>query len=183
MEIVFFHDFITPQEQTELLEWAHKMLPHLDPNGEQRAFKKVCLLPWRPPAYDVVRLRLQERVALKEIVREPMFGWYLSSIGEGGAVHRHKDPTPPGHRHLRCNIFLQLPEGGGLPIVEDQTQPVRERSFLCFFPSDLWHGSQAVEGRGKRRVICSFGYLVRDTYRLPGWVDARVGQEAEAVAP
>lgn len=176
MEVALFHDFISEAERLELLKWSDEMLPHLNPNGKGRAFKKAGLLPYRPPAFEAARLRLQRVLPFKEIVREPMFGWYLSSIGEGGAVHQHMDPAPPGHRHLRCNVFVQLPDEGGFPIIDGRVQPVAERCFLCFFPSSLMHGSQPVAGP-RRRVLCSYGYLVKEDFRLPTLPDGPVQPE------
>src|SRR5207249_3400891 len=81
----------------------------------------------------------------------------------------HIDSTPPGRRHLRCNLFVQLPIVGGFPIVEEQSVEVEERMLLAFYPSEKRHSSQAVQG-DKWRIICSFGYLVPLDHVLPGSV-------------
>jgi hypothetical protein len=142
------------------------MRPSLRQNGEGRAFRKVPELSNVPSTYHDVRYRIQEAMNLGPDARpEPMFGWYLSIISAGGAIHVHTDPSRPNRRHLRCNLFIQLPEQGGHPIIEDHVQVVRERSLLAFFPSERRHASEPVHG-SRWRVVCSFGYLVFNSYEL-----------------
>jgi hypothetical protein len=81
-------------------------------------------------------------------------------------VHEHIDRATADTRHLRCNLFLQLPDEGGLPIIEGQLFVVSERSVLAFFSNEKMHASQSV-GSSKWRIILSFGYLVPKTYHLP----------------
>jgi len=161
------HDFITADEQAHLVSWALPLRPHLEDNGPGRTYAKVDALPHAPPLYDAVQHRLATRLAIPlEALPEPIFGWYLSIISEGGAVHSHIDPAPAGARHLRCNLFLQLPHEGGLPLIMGTPIPVRERSLLAFFPSEERHASQAVAG-DRWRIICSFGYLTPPDYVIP----------------
>lgn len=159
-------DFISEDERVELLDWAMRMRPHLKSNGASRQFRQTDTLPDTPTVYGVMRERLECTLRLDGAEREPMFGWYLSIIDEGGAVHGHLDPTKPGRRHLRCNVFLQTPASGGAPVVEGEAHEVGDGDLLAFFPSEKRHWSQAVHG-GLARVICSFGYLVPTNYRLP----------------
>jgi hypothetical protein len=163
----FCADVISTEEQSVLVEWALEMSPLLKANGPGRTFLKVPDLPFAPPEYETVRARIEALLNLPpETDPEPVFGRYLSVISEGGAVHPHLDPTPDNRRHLRCNLFLQLPDEGGLPIIARREIPVRERSILAFFPSDEWHSSQAVHGP-YWRIICSFGYLTPLEYAIP----------------
>ena len=165
-------DFITPDERRQLTAWARRMAPHLRANRVDnrggRAYNQVDRLPELPPLYDEVRLRLQRLLGLGENPqREAEFGWYLSIISDGGEVHSHLDTTPEGTRHLRCNLFLQLPIKGGRPVIDRTPFDVAPRTLLAFFPSEQRHRSEPVTGR-RRRIILSFGYTVPMDYRLPG---------------
>lgn len=160
-------EFISESDRTNLVAWALSMKPFLKDNGPGRSFRKVEELPTIDPVHTAVRLKLQALLKVgPDAEPEPMFGWYLSIISDGGAVHPHMDPAPPNMRHLRCNIFLQVPESGGLPFIERRPVAVRERTLLCFFPSERRHSSQPAGG-DRQRIILSFGYLVSDDYRLP----------------
>lgn len=168
-DLTIVPDFITEAERTGLLAWARAMRPHLkaNPNGDNRYSRRMEFLPRVDPLHAAVRLRLQRQLGLPDdIAPEPRFGWYISIIGAGGYVHMHQDPTPEGMRHLRANLFLQLPFHGGRPAVERNIYPVAERSLLAFFPSERRHFSEPVYGR-RRRIILSFGYLVPADYVLP----------------
>jgi len=159
--------FISIPEQEALRKWGHSMLPFLRPNGHERAFMQVYSLPSVPEEYEIVRRRLQNHFGVTDEQREPKFGWYLGSIGEGGMIHEHRDPAPEGLRHLRCNLFVQTPDSGGEPVIEDVVQPYEERMLLCFFPSEQRHRSNRVNG-SSRRITCSFGYLVGTSFELAG---------------
>lgn len=67
---------------------------------------------------------------------EPRFGLFLSIIRSGGAVHDHRDFSPPGTRHLRCNLFLDLPEQGGRPVILEEPIHVAPRMLLAFYAND-----------------------------------------------
>jgi len=127
----------------------------------------VWELPDIDPHHGLVRERLERRLQIPATATpEPMFGWYLSIISGGGGVHPHLDATEPGKRHLRCNVFLQLPVMGGMPVIEGRRIWVRPRGFLAFFPSERRHSSERVNG-DRQRIILSFGYSVPETYILP----------------
>jgi hypothetical protein len=168
-ELITVPAFITPPERRELLAWAKAMEPHMRANasGAGRHYQRIENLPHTPNIHRRVRLRLQAFMGVAaDAAPEPVFGWYVSIISDGGAVQLHRDPTPPGTRHLRCNLFLQVPESGGRPVVADQPIDVEERMVLAFFPSEQFHSSEPAVG-SRRRVMCSFGYLVPESYRLP----------------
>lgn len=160
-------DFITVEEQRTLLDWAVTMEPHLHANGPSRAFRQIDALPHVDPLWDTVRQRVTHAMDVADgAVVEPLIGHYLSIIAGGGAVHRHKDPTPAGTRHLRCNLFLQLPAEGGRPIVLDTPIAIAPRMAFAFYPSEMRHGSERVGG-DVPRVLLSFGYTVPADHRLP----------------
>ncbi|KQS51703.1 MULTISPECIES: outer membrane protein assembly factor BamB family protein [unclassified Sphingomonas] len=165
-DLQVWQDFISERERNELVAWAVRMRPHLQANFANRQYRQTDTLPELPQVYTTVRERLERSARLADAEREPEFGWYLSVIESGGAVHSHLDPTRPGRRHLRCNLFLQLPQAGGFPVIEGQSRPLGEGDMLAFFPSERRHRSEVVGG-DRARIICSFGYLVPENYALP----------------
>lgn len=168
-ELITVAAFVSPPERRELVAWVRAMEPHMraNANGAGRHYQRIENLPHTPNLHRRIRLRLQSFMGVPpDAPPEPTFGWYVSIISDGGAVQPHRDWTAPGMRHLRCNLFLQTPEGGGRPVVADQPIDVEERMFLAFFPSEQLHASEPALGE-RRRIICSFGYLVPESYRLP----------------
>ncbi len=160
-------EFVTADEQQALREWAYAMERHLRPNGPGRAFLQIDALPAPHPLWDRVRQRVVKTMALgQDPVTEGVIGHYLSIIASGGAVHRHKDASPAGTRHLRCNLFLQLPTDGGRPLLRNVAIDVAERALFCFYASETPHASEAVGGE-RKRIILSFGYTVPADHRLP----------------
>lgn len=162
-------NFIGEDERLALVAWVERMTPYLVINkkGPFRRSAQVRKLPTIDPHFDIVRRRVMHVLNLPEDTPvEEELGAYISVISPGGVVHRHRDPTPAGTRHLRCNLFLQLPEKGGRPIIADVPLNVAPRTLLAFYPSDLIHYSEPFEGDA-RRVLLSFGYTVPDHHRLP----------------
>jgi len=158
---LIIQEFITEIEQRVLIDWEEQVRPFLRHNrrGPERLYEQVQNLPIVPAEYNSIRRRLQAMLTLHDDDREPEFGWFLGSIGAGGFVHEHLDRSRFGRRHFRCNLFIQTPECGGEPIIEGIVQPFRERMLLCFFPDLQRHRSNVVAGL-KRRIVCSFGYLI-----------------------
>lgn len=173
-QIVFVNDFITHEEHQVLHKWALEMVPLLRPNGPQRAYLRTEYLPWLPAEYTLIRKRIECKLQIGTARREPDHGLFLGSISNGGAVHEHVDRAPANSRHLRCNLFIQLPVSGGEPVIQNTPQPYRERMLLCFFPNEQPHRCQPVKGT-RQRLMCSFGYLVPLQYRLPDIGNCELG--------
>ncbi|PTS80730.1 hypothetical protein DBR17_10520 [Sphingomonas sp. HMWF008] len=162
-------NFITEDERAGLVAWARAMEPHFVDNkfGPFRRAAQIHKLPTVDPLFKVVQRRVIEAMNLSEDTpKEQQLGAYLSVISPGGAVQRHRDPTPEGTRHLRCNIFLQLPESGARPMIVDVPVSVATRSLLAFYPSELVHSSEAFGG-DRERILLSFGFTVSNEHRLP----------------
>ena len=167
-EVLRIADFVTAAEASELLRWAWRMAPFLRSNGPGRSFLRVHLLPEQPALHAAVAERARLHAAGHAAsALEPVLTNYLSIISDGGAVHPHTDSTPAGTRHLRCNLFLQLPDAGGRPIIGGLPFDVAERTLLCFFPSSSLHSSEPAAGE-RRRVLLSFGLLVPEGFSLRG---------------
>ena len=166
-ERILLPDFIAEDERRHLRDWAFSVEPYLRTNGPGRLCKKTDLIPSTDARYHAVRLRLQRHMGLADdIAPEPDHGWLVSIIAAGGEVHPHIDSSPPGMRHVRCNLFLQIPEGGGRPVIDGVPIDVSERMLLAFYPSERKHWSEPCIGM-RERVMLSFGYVVPLDYRLP----------------
>jgi hypothetical protein len=159
-------EFITPDERAALIAWAEPMEPLLKPNGMYRAYRDVRTLPSVDPTWGRVRSRVEALMDLgDDPVVEARFGLFLSIIRTGGAIHDHRDTSPPGTRHLRCNLFLDLPAQGGRPIILEKPIDVAPRMLLAFYANEMRHSSEPADG--DRRIILSFGYTVPLSHRLP----------------
>ena len=166
LEVLRVAEFVTVDEARDLLDWALLMEPCLRGNGLNRAFLRVHQLPQQPALHAMVAERVRTRVAGHDSsVLEPVLNNYLSIISTAGAVQPHTDSAPDGTRHLRCNLFLQLPEGGGRPIIDGNAFDVVERGLLCFFPSRSLHASEPTTGL-RKRVMLSFGLLVPSAFEF-----------------
>lgn len=156
-----------PGDCAALLDWARSMRPHLPPGDPGRFFRKTADLPNLHPLYTPLRFRLQQLFELGDTpTEESHLGWFLGMGDPGSRIKPHPDHTRPGTCILRCNLFLQVPSGGGLPVIQGAPFEVEDGTLLAFLPSELLHWSQPVEGR-KRRIVLSFGYTVPGDYRLP----------------
>ena len=154
--------FITEQERDALLRWSERQLAsgQLKNNGKNRFYNQTRNLKEIPPEFFSIRDRIVHEIEVNgEIVDEPHISSYISTIGPGGKVHWHRDATRRGCNHLRFNLMVSKPDGGGRPIIRDTPVDVSERDMWYFYANKHRHGSEAVEGN-KRRVICSYGFLV-----------------------
>ena len=164
-DVIRVSEFVDRAEQKALQQWATEMEPFLKSNGGQRAYGHIQDLPRVAEIHGIVRERIETWLRLEDARPEPAIGWYLSIIDTEGAVHKHRDSTESGFRHLRCNLFIQASQTGGEPVIGGRAYPVQDRMLLCFFPSELVHWSLPARGPQKR-ILCSFGYLVPDSYSL-----------------
>ena len=156
--------FLTSDEHATLLGWAEEQYSggHLMVNntGDRRYFRSYTEADSAVPAlFWDVRRRALSTFSVTDYEDEPLFKCFLGCNIEGGFVHRHTDPAPPGKYHVRMNIMVSKPRGGGEPIIDGRKVQVEEKDLWCFFPSFMLHESTPVQGARKRFVI-SIGVLV-----------------------
>lgn len=171
LEVLRIGEFVDRPEAEDLLHWAFRMEPYLRSNGPGRVFLRTHTLPEQRLLHAAVADRIR-RTVIGDFAStlEPVLTNYLSIISTGGAVHPHIDTAPEGTRHLRCNLFLQVAEAGGHPIIGDAAFNVADRTLLCFFPSSHLHSSMPAGG-SRKRVLLSFGFLVPASFRLDAAMD------------
>lgn len=166
-ETVVLRGFLSPQEHKQLTHWADGQLArgHLqtNPYGEHRWFRSYGKNdPLVPSVFWKVRRRAVSAFSVRDYEDEPDYRCFLGCNSEGGYVHRHIDSSPPGKLHVRMNLMLSRPFGGGMPVIDGQEFDIGEGDLWCFFPSIMPHESTPVMGDRKRMVV-SIGILVPRT--------------------
>jgi hypothetical protein len=154
--------FITPDEHAVLLDWAEGQfgngrLPS-NPAGPNRFFARYEQGDDVPDLFWDVRKRAVTLFSAQDYEDEPNYRCFLGCNTEGGFISPHKDPSPPGKRHVRMNIVLQMPNRGGYPVIDGKTYRVEDRDLWCFYPTLMLHSSKPAAGEKKRFVI-SIGVL------------------------
>jgi hypothetical protein len=155
-------DFISKGECAELLEWAKECKPLLRKNsaGPHRHFNNIKRLP-NNTLVRKVQKRVLSTYKLSDVDKEDGFiGSILSFQTEGAFVHSHTDEIK-NKRHLRFNLFLSVPESGGVPIYDGEEMPIKERLLIPYEADRYFHSSTPVVGN-KPRIIISFGWSFDD---------------------
>jgi len=166
-ETVVLRGFLSVQEHKQLMFWANTQLAdgHLttNPYGEHRWFRSYGKNdPLVPSVFWKVRRRAVATFSVRDYEDEPDYRCFLGCNTEGGYVHRHVDSSAPGKLHVRMNLMLSKPAGGGMPVIDGEEFDIGERDLWCFFPSIMPHESTPVTGDRKRFVV-SIGILVPNT--------------------
>ena len=162
-EVAVVPQFITRDEQSALLRWAEEQFAgnHLksNPAGPNRFFASYEEDGSAPDLFWQIRRRAVSTFSVTDYEDEPRFKCFLGCNTEGGFIHEHRDPSPPGKHHVRMNIMLSKPLGGGRYVIEGKKLNVEERDLWCFYPTVMRHSSTPVRGNRKRFVL-SIGILV-----------------------
>jgi hypothetical protein len=166
-ETVVLRDFLTVQEHKQLMYWADTQLARghltINPYGEHRWFRSYGENdPLVPSVFWKVRRRAVATFSVRDYDYEPDYRCFLGCNTEGGYVHRHIDSSPPGKLHVRMNLMLSKPVGGGMPVIGSKEFDIEERDLWCFFPSIMPHESTPVMG-DRKRFVASIGILVPNT--------------------
>jgi len=99
----------------------------------------------------------------KYVIKDPLFGWFLSYSTEGHVVKYHQDPIlnlPEDYTDIiRINFMLKKPESGGQPIINKKIIEVKENDYWICHASKDFHTSVEVKG-DKPRIVLSMGYAL-----------------------
>ena len=76
----------------------------------------------------------------------------------GAYTHTHMDTAPDGLVHVRCNVMLERPADGGMPVIDGEVIDVDVGDLWIVLASMEEHGSTPISS--PKRVIKSFGGLV-----------------------
>jgi hypothetical protein len=151
-------EVMKPEEQKTIIEWANLNYHRFKKNGTGRQYRKFRELPDVPECVYTIRERIVQREKLYGVMQEPLLTDYIGYIQDGGQIHPHIDPNRGDLIHTRFNVFVQLPQKGGMPIYNDETIQVRERTYIICYAGLHKHYCEKVEG-SKARIILSYGFL------------------------
>ena len=162
----FYDDFISQEEQSTIRKWAlrnEKYLIHgaKGPNRARQLFNKI------PETLNIlgdIKTRIIESENLHEIATDSVRGDYLSIQRNHAVVPPHMDvDIQPGNGNwyymCRYNIFISLPEIGGLPIYAGETLNITERSMLKVDAGLVIHGTTQIVGE-LPRIMLSYGFSI-----------------------
>lgn len=157
--------FITNKERDALLEWATDCRKSLKPNGvtPYRFFNFLDKLPHNNLVSSISE-RVLDNYGLGDTPKiDGHLGSLLSWHEEHAAVHPHTDdPRLQGYRHYRFNLFLSVPNVGGVPIYNGEQIDVEEGMLVPYEADVHEHSSTKVVG-DKPRIIISFGWLFKES--------------------
>jgi len=155
-------EFINPDEQKSLVDWAYEVRNLLEPNpaSPKRFFKRLKELPENTLVDKVIQKILKVYKLDTTLKYDGDLGSLLSWHDEGGSVHEHTDKPLeyPALRHYRFNLFINLPDAGGVPIYNGKPLDVEERRLVPYEADIHPHSSTKVIGI-KPRIVLSFGWL------------------------
>src|SRR5688500_19000934 len=166
-----FNEACTEAQRARLSAWVTELRRgnRLTPNteGPHRFHRNIAELGWVHPDLLEIRATLVGRFGLGPYRSDPAFGDMVSLHEPGAFVHEHVDPCVEGERHVRLNVVLQHPEGGGMPILDGRQLAIEPGQGWIFRPYKVRHASTVVEG-ATPRINLSLGWSVSPSYRLPG---------------
>jgi hypothetical protein len=110
--------------------------------------------------FEIKKKILSRENITKNYIDDSTFGDYIGYITNGGKIHKHKDPTITGYSHVRFNLFLSLPQKGGLPIYNEKIIPVGIGDYVKCLSSEYYHECQMVVG-DIPRIVISYGIYLK----------------------
>lgn len=153
-------DFIaTLEEQAIIVNWVRLKYPLFRMNGYNRYMTILDQFNDVPECIWAIKQRIVDKEKLHDAVQEPMFRDAIGYAMENGELHLHKDPNKNGLIHTRFNVYLQIPEKGGLPIYDNKVLALKERTYICCRSGLDYHCCQKIEGP-RERIVLSFGFLL-----------------------
>ena len=161
----YYEDFITIDEQLFLRDWALRNENYLIPNstGPYRKRSPLNLLGDYPPLLIELKERLLDLESIrddKDIIIDDKQD-IISVQRNLGQIPTHKDyDRKEGYSLRRYNIFISLPDKGGLPIYGDEVLEIKERCILRVDAGLIPHSTIPNEGDNPR-IMLSYGFHVK----------------------
>ena len=171
-----YEDFITDEEQEELLLWTNNnsYLFKVNQTGSDLinapyGSRKIGVLKnIKNSPLDLVN-KIKDRVieleGIKNWKEEPYFQDAIGINEEGGAIHTHIDPNDLGYVHVRYNIILSYPLDGGHSIYNGKINVLKEKLAWRCVAGKVAHGSIPVVGI-KPRITLTLGFLIPETQKV-----------------
>lgn len=167
----FYDNFISEEEQEIIREWALRnekflLTNPVSPGGPFRCREVFENIPETLDILTDIKSRIVEVENLKGIAQGDFYQDFLSIHKNGSFIQKHFDRCFEGNTYYirRYNIFIALPEKGGLPIYSDEILKITERSMLKVDAGLIIHGTTPVVGE-KPRIILSYGFkLIKNIF-------------------
>jgi hypothetical protein len=171
-----YEDFITDEEQLQLLEWANKN-SHLfqvnetgsDMVNSPYGSRKIGIIQKIKNSPIELVKRIKDRVVEIEQIKnwreEPYFKDAIGIHGESGAIHIHTDKNAPGYVHVRYNVILSYPNEGGHSIYNGKINVLKEKMVWRCIAGEIPHGSTTVIG-DKPRTTLTLGFLIPEVQKV-----------------
>lgn len=167
-----YEDFITNEEQNELLLWTKNNIHQFRVNEANNHItnapygsRKIGILSEiENSPIDLIK-KIKDRVVeieqIKDWIIEPYFQDAITINEEGGLIHIHMDKNSIGYIHTRYNVILSYPNEGGHSIYNGKVNELKERMVWRCVAGKVEHGSTAVIG-DKSRITLTLGFLIPD---------------------
>jgi len=160
----YHNDFITEEERIIVKEWAIRNEQYLIPNpsGPFRARELFEFIPEKLDLLNEIKERIIEVEGIEEELFEPFRGDFVSIQRNGAKVPEHIDHNPENKTlySRRYNVFISLPEKGGLPIYNGEVLHLSEKCLLKVDSGLIPHSTTIIEGNTPR-IILSYGFAFK----------------------
>ena len=160
----YYPDFIKEDERLIIMDWALRNESYLIPNptGPFRRNQLFKLIPEKLELLDEIKGRIIEIEELSDKWFEPYRGDVVSIQRNGGKVPEHIDHNPYDETlySRRYNVFISLPENGGLPIYDGEVLNVVEKCLLKVESGLIKHSTTIIDGQIPR-IILSYGFAIK----------------------
>ena len=159
----FYENFISQEEQEIIREWALRNEKYLiaNPTGPFRVKQLFEKIPEKLELLNDIKRKIIEIEGLHNNKFEVFMGNFISIHRNGAKVPNHVDHNPEDTslHSRRYNVFISLPEKGGLPVYDGEVLNVIERTLLKVESGLISHSTTQVEGNNPR-IILSYGFAV-----------------------
>jgi hypothetical protein len=160
----YYPNFINDEEQSIIYEWSLRNEKFLIPNpsGPFRARELFELIPEKIDVVYEIKKKIIEVEGIDGSYMEPFRGDFVSVQRNGAQVPHHTDHNPKDTTlySRRYNVFISLPEKGGLPVYGGEVLNVPEKSLLRVDSGLIPHSTTKIEG-DTPRIILSYGFAFK----------------------
>jgi len=134
--------------------------------GKEEIDKYIDIINYPKEAYNI-RNRIIAHFHLENYLHPQTFkDGIVSGIGfKNGSICNHIDPIYYEETHtLHCNIVTQIPDSGGVTLIEGIEHKVDNGDLLCYLVSKHNHEVTKIEGT-TNRILWVFGFCI-DDYKI-----------------
>ena len=160
----YYSDFISEEERVVIEEWVlrNEMCFIPNPSGPFRLMQFFDNIPEKLDLVQEIKKRIIDIENIEGEYFNPFMGDFASVHRNGGQVPQHIDHNPQDQTlySRRYNVFITLPEKGGLPIYDGEVLDLPEKSLLRVDAGLIPHSTTIIQGN-KPRIILSYGFAFK----------------------